>query len=49
MLVTKDGKGNGSVSWTAKTASGDKQQCGSGSKSSFGVGTELTVSANSSC
>src|SRR3982074_472403 len=32
VLVTKDGNGNGSVSWTTKTASGDKPKCGSGRK-----------------
>jgi hypothetical protein len=49
VAVTKDGNGNGSVSWSIKTASSDKPKCGSGRKASFGVGTELTVSANSGC
>ena len=49
VLVTKDGSGNGSVSWTTKTASGEKPKCGSGRKSSFSVGAELNVSANNSC
>jgi hypothetical protein len=49
VLVTKDGSGNGSVSWTTRTASGDKPKCGSGRKSSFSVGAELNVSANNSC
>jgi hypothetical protein len=49
VLVTKDGNGKASVSWTAKTASSDKPQCGSGSKSGIDVGAELAVSANKSC
>ena|SRR5437016_10434658 len=49
VAVTKDGSGNGSVSWTTRTASSDKPKCGSGRKSGFSVGTELNVSANSSC
>lgn len=49
VLVMKDGSGNGSVSWTTRTASGDKPKCGSGRKSSFSVGAELNVSANNSC
>jgi hypothetical protein len=49
VLVMKDGSGNGSVSWTTKTASSDKPKCGSGRKSSFSVGAELNVSANNSC
>src|SRR5438034_10877791 len=29
VAVTKDGSGNGSVSWTTQTSSSDKPQCGS--------------------